>query len=297
MGGAILEHPLGKFSADGGRVIDRAGMSCVDGLLSIWAQNNRSELQIGRRSGGDDSYRELTAPLNGSKEGAFRFDLSAGEGMFKRGEELLGSVVGQSAFDSECSLSDGGEKKILGQILRDFRLQAKPMDAGLGKDQAVETFFVQFSDASFDVAANAFDYQIWPMFEELGSPSQAARGHSRVEGKLSEGLVDRRHEDIRDGSAFWDGGERQLWVTNGGQILQTMHGEIGSSVEQRVLYFLGEDADAAEFVERLIANGVAGGNNDDKFDVDLSGPVALDLRLYELRLPESEVAAARGDSK
>src|SRR5262245_17128096 len=75
-----------------------------------------------------------------------------------------------------------------------------------------------------------------------------------------------------------------------------MHGEIGGSLDERLLDLFDEQPLAADLRERHVEDLVARRLDDRQLDLR-AGRDGLDARLDVIRLPECELAAARRDDE
>jgi hypothetical protein len=74
-----------------------------------------------------------------------------------------------------------------------------------------------------------------------------------------------------------------------------MDGDVGPTVEDGVLHFLGEEAHPADLVQRVGAVDVASRCDEDEFELELR-PLFENHGTHHLRLPASEPASPRGDA-
>src|SRR5207302_2097153 len=105
-----------------------------------------------------------------------------------------------------------------------------------------------------------------------------------------------RDERIVGRSSSRDGGKDQTRNGNGRQVLQTMHGEVGAAVADRLLNRLGEQPVAADLRQGFILDLIALGLDDDQLDLSSRRHSAQKIRNV-VGLPERERAAAGADSQ
>ncbi len=79
----------------------------------------------------------------------------------------------------------------------------------------------------------------------------------------------------------------------GGHVLETVHGHIDATVEQRLLDFLGEQSLAADFGQRDVGDLVAGGLDD--FDAAVFAERLRAATSTQSRLPQRQLRSAGSD--
>src|SRR5439155_16767364 len=130
----------------------------------------------------------------------------------------------------------------LGDDLR----KSQALEASLGKDQGVVTFFTQLAQTGFDIATNVYDTQVRPPVQHLRAAAQAAGGHGGAGSEAVEIGIAVGDEDVADRAALGHCRQEETFHRHGGQILEAVNGQGDAPVQQSALKFLGENALAAD---------------------------------------------------
>jgi hypothetical protein len=217
-----------------------------------------------------------------------------GVGVIERGADPAGWAIG-AGFNCEGALPHGGAHGFGRENLCDTTSPTEAAQPSGREDDGGVLAFIELAEARIDVAADGFEAEIGTEAAELRGAAQRAGsdGLARLKfGKLSADNCIAGIFPLRDGG---DGEARGQF---GWQIFQTVHGEMGASIEKGFLDFLGEQAFAAsgrtKVGEGSIGDFIAGRLY--YFDVALVASLG-EARFHPACLPERELRAARRNSQ
>jgi len=171
----------------------------------------------------------------------------------------------------ERALSGGGEHFVEAEHGHfGFIKQSGAAEAGGGEDDGVELAIAEFAKAGVDVAADGIDHEIGAVMEKLGATARRAGADFGAGREVGDGLGFEGDQHIPWIFALGDGAEGEIGLIDerlgDRDVLEGVDGEVDGAFEQGALELLGEDAFAAELVEGLVDDGVAGGLEDDQLD-------------------------------
>ena len=168
---------------------------------------------------------------------------------------------------------------------------AQALEAGGGQQNRVVLAFVELAQARVEIAAHGFHLEIWPELAQLRGAAKrtgADLGAYRQIGQLAA------HYGVARIFALRDRGQHEAFGQFGGQVFQTVHGEVGAAIEQRLLDLFGEEALGADLGQRDVGDFVAGGLDD--LDAALAAGGG-ELRGDPMGLPQSELRTTGCDDE
>ncbi len=156
----------------------------------------------------------------------------------------------------------------------------------------------KLAQAGLDVATKLDDPQIGPPRQELRPAPQARRADNRPLGQIAERAVAQRDKGIAHILARQIGVDQQPVRLVDRHVLHRMHGDVDAAVQQRILDLAGEQALAADLLERAVLHPVAGGLDHH----DLEGVAGQSECRHQavtrlMRLGQSQQRAARADAQ
>ena len=155
---------------------------------------------------------------------------------------------------------------------------------------------IQLAETGVEVASQRPDVQAWMAPPDLSGAAQARSADHRARRQLVERAETGTDEGVARILAAQHRGEREGLRQLHRHVLERVHGEVGAPVEQRHLQLLGEQALAADLVERAVEHPVALGGHAE--DLDLAAGVGIAQPLLHVQgLPHRETALARGDDE
>ena len=132
-------------------------------------------------------------------------------------------------------------------------------------------------------AARADGWRLAQMCDELVDRSRLHSGRARQNNRI-ERILPRQ-----------DGGNGQTCRQDRRHVLAAVHGQIDLMSQERILDFFDEQPFAADVRQRRLLKPIAGGLNHDDAARRTAG--AGDTRGHGVRLPQSELTAARPEAK
>ncbi len=208
-------------------------------------------------------------------------------------------------FDAHCSLGGSGQELLGGKnpIFEGgvFTENTKSLEASTGQQDGIKVLLVieELANTSRHVAADLDRLEIRAEMQQLPNASDAARADARLVGKLLDASGMTTDEDILDGGARQDTGNRESFREIGGNVFEGVNGDIDVSCGEGFFQFLGEDSlidDGlslrTEFREAQVRALVADGFHNHPLEFQLRVGCCQGA-LHHLRLGESEGAAAR----
>jgi hypothetical protein len=184
-------------------------------------------------------------------------------------------------------------RRLRQQLLRieampDLVSEPEPLEPARGEDDRVEAAFAAFAEAGVDVAAKRLDREGRLQCEKLRSAAdrRCPNAHARADRGCAAECVARV-------VALEIGGHAQPLRVARRHVLGRVDGDVDTTIEQRFLQLLDEDAASSDLAERLRPVAVAGRR--DRHERDLQARPPQPLRC-QLGLSEREPTAARADA-
>src|SRR5215210_186757 len=195
--------------------------------------------------------RDLAAPFQTPQEGSL-----SGHGHCCRGivESLTGCGVRGSIVraDRHCqrALPRRRQHKLRIQPFADAMSQLKSKQAGRGKDDGGPLgMSIELCNAGFDIASQVYDPEIRPGLEELGPSSKTAGTDRCASWQLIPADSTATYQRIAGILSLTHGAKADTIWEFGRQVLQGVHCEIDSALQQGIIYLLREKRPAADLGE------------------------------------------------
>src|SRR5207249_6057214 len=117
-------------------------------------------------------------------------------GMIDLPGEVACRCIVRTALQAEGALADRRQLPWRNENLGDDLRKSQALEASLGKDQGVVTFFTQLAQTGFDIATNVYDTQVRPPVQHLRAAAQAAGGHGGAGSEAVEIGIAVGDEDV-----------------------------------------------------------------------------------------------------
>lgn len=115
--------------------------------------------------------------------------------------------------------------------MRNPACQAKALQTGLGEHNRVESPVGESLQSRIDVASDVVDLEVGAAVQQLCAAAEAARPDHRPRTELFQRTRLSADERIAHRVPLGDGGQAQSFNRLGGQILETVNGQIDPAVE------------------------------------------------------------------
>ncbi len=142
---------------------------------------------------------------------------------------------------------------------------AQAPQAGGSQQDRVVLAFVELAQARVDIAAHGLHLEIWPELAQLRGAAERTGADLNAQRQIGQLPA---HHGIARIFTLGNGRQHEAFGQFGGQVFQTVHGQVGAAVEQRFFDLFGEEALGADLGQRDVGDFVAGSLND--FDAALA---------------------------
>lgn len=218
--------------------------------------------------------------------------------MSDAGEDFAELGVRGAAFDPQGALADRVVHVRGGDVFLDAVGELEAFEACNGEYQGVEFPLVEFAKACFHISSGFGEDEVGSGVQELCATAEAAGADAGTLGEFFPSEIGRggggEDEGIGGFGPLGDGGQGEMRMRIGREILQAVNGQIGKIGEDGVLNFPGEDSHAAETAERAGEVAVADGGDVEEFHITFRGGGAQEAGDV-FGLPEREAAGTGRD--
>jgi len=290
-----LKEEAGNVFAEGGSLAWSGSSPLADVLRAVNGADAGFEDKFAALGASPGADGNLAATLQRGEQRALGDDSGAGLGVVKRAKNLGGFGIGETTFGGNGALANGGKKNVGRESFGDAIAPTEAVETGFGEEDGVVFTALGFAEASVNVAAKFADVEVGPQVAKLGLSAKAAGADAGAMAEVGKSCATGGDQAIAHIFAAEDGGKRQAGVDLGGNVFDTVDGDIDRFVEQRVFKFLDEDAFAANLGQGRVGEFVALRLDDDNFGFHAGGGEKAFADV--LGLPFGEQAAAGADAK
>ncbi len=145
-----------------------------------------------------------------------------------------------------------GRPRVDAEEVGDRAEPAEPFEAGDREDHRVEASVGDVREPGVDVAAKVDHLEVGTPREQLGATSRRTGADARAGLEVGEREVVASAQGVAGIRALGHGADREAGVWRGRQVLEGVHDEVALAAHECLTQRAGEDAGAAEILERLL---------------------------------------------
>ena len=217
-------------------------------------------------------------------------------GIIQEGQGLAHIVTIGPDLDTQHALPRCRQHLVQRQVLANAVRQPQTGQSRGGQDDGVILTGIQLAQAGVEVAPQRLDAKPRVPRLQLCSPAHAGGTHHRIGRKFIQRGIPGAHEGIARIGPRHHCRQVETFGQVHRHILERMHGQFGTPVEQRHLQFLGEQPLAADLGQRPVQDLVSAGGHAQQRDA--CGRMAGAQQLgHMVGLPECQSAFARGNAQ
>lgn len=259
-----MDQAFAELLAQGFGIFGGADDGAGETQSPIGAQHLTVEGQLAAALAGQYADGRTAGAVQGAQHGAFRTDRGVRGGMIERGEFFGGHLVGFAIFQPDGALGRGrGEQD--GIENGSCRLgHAKPVQPRHCQKCGVGHAVLEFFETGGDIAAEFEHFKVGPPVADLRGAAQGRGADAGAFGQIVKTSGLETDEGIADVFALKIDRHDQPIGQDGRHVLGAVHTDIDAARQQRFLNLTGEQALAANILERQVFGlcAVAFGAND-----------------------------------
>mmetsp|Transcript_4628 Transcript_4628/g.8659 ORF Transcript_4628/g.8659 Transcript_4628/m.8659 type:complete len:290 (+) Transcript_4628:281-1150(+) len=200
-------------------------------------------------------------PVQRLQEGALRSDGDARVLVVQARQVPELALVPRAAGNADGPLRHRGQHLLDGENLGDVLRQLQAAQPGVRQQGGVHHALAQLADAALHVAAEVHNLQSGVHRQQLRLATQRRRAHGGVVRKIFNTFVLGGNERVAYILAGQVAGEHSALRKVGRHVFHRMHGNVNATVQQRIIYLLGEETLPSNVSQRLVENFVTSGLN------------------------------------
>ncbi len=179
--------------------------------------------------------------------------------MVDRGEEIARRRIVLARLDGDDALPDRRNEFVGVERLGRGVGEAEPLEAGEREQRRIDLAGIELAQPRLHIAAERYDAEVGPQPLHQRLPPQRGGADHRARGQFPKRLRLAADEDVAGIFARQHRRDDETIRQYRRHVLGGMHGDVDLAGRQRLLDLLGEEPFAAEFRQRTVADGVAGG--------------------------------------
>ena len=237
--------------------------------------------------------RHGAAAAHGTRHGPLGRDRQPGRQVGQRAKGLQQIRPVSAYLDAQRTLPGGRQHVGGGKGAADTVCQPEPLEPGSGQHNRVVLPFIELAQARVEVAAQGFDFQIWPQGFKQHQPAQTGRAHHRALRQLAKCCKLVGHKSVMRVFTRQYTGQGKARGQIHGYILQGVHGDVGPTFGERHFKLFNKQSLAADLAQGAVQDLVAQrGHAQQRY---LPAQTRFKQSLDMLGLPQRQAAFAGGN--